>query len=66
VNRRTSLVEAHGQAAAAIRQYADQQGGLLGDDKADDEKIRTALVELADRHDAAVHRMASGSNQDQG
>lgn len=54
MRRRDAIKEAHGQAAAAIRQYADQQGGLLGDTEDEDEAIRAALVELADRHDRAT------------
>lgn len=59
VNRRSALVEAHSQAAALIRQYAEQQGGKLGyddEDSADDDKVRAALHELADRHDRAARR----------
>lgn len=54
MRKRNALKEAHGQAAAAIRQYAEQQGGLLGDDEAQDEAIRSALNTLADRHDRAA------------
>lgn len=57
------MKEAHGQAAAAIRQYAEQQGGLLGDDDVSDEAIRSALNELACRHDRASRgTRATGSN----
>jgi hypothetical protein len=68
VNRRRAIKEAHGQAAAAIRQYADQQGGLLGDTEDEDEAIRAALFELADRHDRAtratrvVRRLSAGGD----
>jgi hypothetical protein len=54
MNKRQAMKEAHGQAGEAIRQYADQQGGLLGDDEAEDEAIRSALYELADRHNKAA------------
>lgn len=54
MRKRAAIKEAHGQAAAALRQYADQQGGLLGDNEEEDEAIRSALHELADRHDRAA------------
>lgn len=59
MNRRDALLEAHGVAAAVIRQYVRDADDWIGDDKEEDEKIRTALGELADRHDAAAHRMSN-------
>lgn len=59
MRKRLAMKEAHGQAAAAIRQYSDQQGGLLGDDEQEDEAIRSALNELADRHDRAARTTGS-------
>src|ERR1700753_413868 len=54
VRKQEAMREAHSQAAAVLRQYAEQQGDGLADNDADDEKVRAAMLLLADRHDRAA------------
>ncbi len=58
MNRRGALIEAHRQAAAAIRQHVEAADGLA-DDHDEHSKIAAAMSGLADRHDIAVLRMTT-------
>lgn len=61
VRKRLAMKEAHGQAADVIRQYASQQGGLLGGDESEDAAIRSALYELAGRHGRVARKSVNSS-----